>query len=186
MRSFLNKLAFLITSFFFLFFILFYFLNPKKFEEVSRPQESSKILIQKVFGGSNFIVLKEPTLEQFKVYSKALEPRGGTVIRDPEEWQTYFEHLSGSYQKAPNVVDFSTKDLLIVSGGRKPTNGYSVRVESVVVGADIITVGVKEIEPGKNCKGGESVTTPADFVIIKKTYLPVEFNFVTQVKGCFD
>jgi hypothetical protein len=56
-----------------------------------------------------------------------------------------FREFFGSGKQAP--VDFSTRQLLLVSPGPRSSTGYSVRILSVTEGDDAITVKVRESAP---------------------------------------
>jgi PrcB C-terminal len=74
-------------------------------------------------------------------------------FRTPVQFKEFF----GSEAQAP--VDFSTRQLLLVSPGPRSSTGYSVRLLSVTERNDAITVKVRERTP-----------TPADHVEPRVTY----------------
>ena len=75
------------------------------------------------------------------------------LFRTPEQFHEFF----GSVAQAP--VDFSTRQLLLVSPGPRSSTGYSVRILSVTERDDRITVDVRERTP-----------TLADHVEARVTY----------------
>jgi hypothetical protein len=75
------------------------------------------------------------------------------LFRTPAQFEQFF----GSSAHAP--VDFSTRQLLLVSPGPRSSTGYSVRVLSVTERDDAITVKVRERAP-----------TLADHVEARVTY----------------
>jgi hypothetical protein len=75
------------------------------------------------------------------------------LFRTPEQ----FHELFGSESQAP--VDFSTRELLLVSPGPRSSTGYSVRILSVTERDGKITVKVRERTP-----------TLADHVEARVTY----------------
>ena len=75
------------------------------------------------------------------------------LFRTPAQFAEFF----GSGKQAP--VDFSTRQLLLVSPGPRSSTGYSVRILSVTERDDAITVKVRERTP-----------TLADHVEARVTY----------------
>ena len=75
------------------------------------------------------------------------------LFRTPAQFAEFF----GSVKQAP--VDFSTRQLLLVSPGPRSSTGYSVRILSVTERGDAITVKVRERTP-----------TLADHVEARVTY----------------
>ena len=75
------------------------------------------------------------------------------LFRTPAQFAEFF----GSSKQAP--VDFSTRQLLLVSPGPRSSTGYSVRILSVTERDDAITVKVRERTP-----------TLADHVEARVTY----------------
>jgi hypothetical protein len=63
------------------------------------------------------------------------------LFRTPAQFKEFF----GSGAQAP--VDFSTRQLLLVSPGPRSSTGYSVRILSVTERDDAITVKVRERAP---------------------------------------
>ena len=63
------------------------------------------------------------------------------LFRTPAQFKEFF----GSDAQAP--VDFSTRQLLLVSPGPRSSTGYSVRILSVTERNDAITVKVRERTP---------------------------------------
>jgi len=89
------------------------------------------------------------------------------LFRTPAQFKEFF----GSDAQAP--VDFSTRQLLLISPGPRSSTGYSVRILSVTERDDAITVKVRERTP-----------TLADHVEARVTY-PYQLLSLPASKGVY-
>jgi len=101
-------------------------------------------------GKSHAVAWRDVSAQVAPVLTSDLTRR---LFRTPAQFAEFF----GSTKQAP--VDFSTRQLLLVSPGPRSSTGYSVRILSVTERDDAITVKVRERTP-----------TLADHVEARVTY----------------
>ena len=82
------------------------------------------------------------------------------LFRTPAQFKEFF----GSDAQAP--VDFSTRQLLLISPGPRSSTGYSVRILSVTERDDAITVKVRERTPGLGTRVDPHVTYPYQLITL--------------------
>ncbi|MGI5862288.1 MAG: protease complex subunit PrcB family protein [Myxococcales bacterium] len=119
---------------------------------------------------------------------RCFEQHGGSrkraflVVRTRPEWDALWSAPHG--QPAPQL-DFSEQMVLAAFAGRKPTAGYSIRVERVArAGAEQI-VEVVESSPAPGCQLAEAPTYPFHLVAVPRWEGTVRFVVETRARaGC--
>jgi hypothetical protein len=104
------------------------------------------------------------------------------VIRDANAWANFWSELGVGDRPA---VDF-TRDLVIaVAAGQRPTGGYEIAINRVRQQNGELVVDLVETTPGPNCMTSESLTQPADVVVVSGVS-PKSWSFVQrqEVRGC--
>ena len=109
------------------------------------------------------------TLITETVESKAI------IINSQEKFNATFKPCT-----PPAVIDFTTTSLVGLFAGQKPSNGYAIKIQSVVETNCEVVVSFYEIAP----KAGDPVTPgatyPKDVIAIPKTSKPVYLQRVAQ------
>jgi len=97
--------------------------------------------------------------------SSALQ-QGLFIARTAEEWARHWERMTKGRHPAPEIpsVDWSAEVVLVMILGMRPTTGYSVTIDHIVVGDQVLEVSVTEKSPGGF--GGRMVTMPVHAVAI--------------------
>ncbi len=113
-------------------------------------------------------------------------PNKQEVITSAQDWSAYWHRVHASQSTLPPLipVDFSKSQVFALSEGPKTTDGYVLKVTSVVVNASGTRVNVSQYTPGITCKV-KNVRSNRYFVV--KTDIlpqPVSFNITSQVRVC--
>ena len=116
----------------------------------------------------------------------AVVQRERLVIETPEAWASAWALLQGTLLPVPPVpaVDFTREAVVVVAMGRRPTAGYSIRVDRVERLAGETTVRVVETSPGRTCVLAQVLTSPFDVVLIPRSALPLRFTEQQAVRDC--
>jgi hypothetical protein len=64
-------------------------------------------------------------------------------------------------------VDFSSRRVILLSLGGRPTGGYSISVEKIVDHGDFIKASIVIKKPGSNCFVTQAQTSPYQFVEVE-------------------
>jgi len=80
-------------------------------------------------------------------------------------------------------VDFKANDVVLLSGGEKPTGGYWVRITSISqVGDELFVSGIAN-KPGDDAITTQALTYPYHAVLIEKTSAKIAVPEITSVTG---
>lgn len=71
---------------------------------------------------------------------------------------------------------YQNKRYILASYGEKPSGGYSIAIEDVVIGDDNIIVTVNYTDPAPGSNVTDALTYPMDFVYIGNLDLPIEYK----------
>ena len=107
------------------------------------------------------------------------------VIRDQASFEQLWNRLFARRTDRPMpTIDFTTQMVVAVSMGPQPTTGYAVRITGVRRADRGLVIDVTAISPGPNCQVAQVVTHPVAFSRIRKTDLPVRFEFTRTTRDC--
>lgn len=109
------------------------------------------------------------------------------VVRDSDEFSTLWaEHVAVfAPMPAQPVVDFSTRMVVAVFSGRRPSGGYSATVTRIAEYEDFVDVVVELESPGDGCTTAAMVTHPHHMVTVPARDKPVVFTEVfTEAPAC--
>ena len=68
---------------------------------------------------------------------------------------------------AEYIVDFSSRRVVLLSLGGRPTGGYSISVEKIEDYGDFIKAAIVIKKPGSNCVVTQALTSPYQFVEVE-------------------
>jgi len=109
--------------------------------------------------------------------SGVVEPRQA-VARSDAEWSALWREHAGA-KPAPRV-DFTTKMVVAVFLGSRPSAGYAVEiVETRADGAGLV-VRWSERSPSPDAMTAQVITAPAHFVALPKVPGPIRFEKAAQ------
>jgi len=104
------------------------------------------------------------------------------IINTQEKLNQYFtQHANTCGTSDPNI-NFSNNFLVGIFAGQKSTNGYGIKITSIVENNCQIVVNFYEHGPQTGETPTTGVTYPADYVLIPKTTKPIYFNKTTENK----
>jgi hypothetical protein len=129
---------------------------------------------------------KKPDGQEMKILGRAFwrEPtqRGAEakqlVLRSPEELAKAGNLTEEQLAKQFKVdkIDWKTQMIVVVTGGVKPTGGYSVEVESLAVKGKVLTVKWKLTSPKPGSITPQIVTHPGQAVLAERFEGEVKFD----------
>ena len=106
------------------------------------------------------------------------------VIRDEAAWRTFWRRAVWGGTAPLPEVDFSRHAVVVVAMGARPTGGYWVDIERVLVGARALRVEALASSPGRECIVTMATTAPLDAVLVERTGLPATFDVRDVVRDC--
>jgi hypothetical protein len=106
------------------------------------------------------------------------------VIRSAPEWQTFWTRLWGGDRRPRPAVDFDREMVVAATMGARPTGGFWIQVDSVVVSSAAVDVFVTEHSPGRSCATTQAMVYPADAVAIPASAHPVRFREAKVTTEC--
>jgi len=98
------------------------------------------------------------------------------LINSNDDLQKLFNTCEGAV-----LPDFTTKRVLGLSSGPKPTTGYSIKIQSVRENDCQIVVEYFEKEPGDDASIATVMSYPADYIVLPKSDKPIFFSRVNEV-----
>jgi hypothetical protein len=108
------------------------------------------------------------------------------VVRDSAQWAKLWA-AAFAYRDDPPplpVIDFTSEMVVGAGLGTRPSSGYDVTIEGMVVESDGATVLVVETTPGNNCVVLTVLTHPGVLVKMARIEGPVRFQQRTQTRTC--
>lgn len=127
----------------------------------------------------------EVVVRRLAVYGATAQ--GRVVFRTEREWKAFWDKETNKYlQIKPRAakLDFPKYTYIAAFNGRRPSTGYSVRIESVLEYPDRLEVLVNNSESADGCPQGRALTYPADMVFIARTAKPAVFKERTTTVPC--
>lgn len=90
------------------------------------------------------------------------------VIRDATRWREYWQMIhQREYPQPPlPAVDFARRMVLLVAAGRRPSGGYTIRIESAADRGGVLAVAIREERPGHGCILTAAISTPVDLALV--------------------
>jgi protease stability complex PrcB-like protein len=108
------------------------------------------------------------------------------VMRGDAEWRRTWAQLIGHITPAPEppAIDFTKEMVIIAAMGPRPTAGYMIRIARVGRSSGVTYVDVVSESPGLKCSKAQTMTSPADVVVVPKIDEPVAFVETLNFKVC--
>jgi hypothetical protein len=106
------------------------------------------------------------------------------VIRTEPAWQKFWTRLWGGDRRPRPPVDFGRDMVVAATMGGRPTGGFWIQVDSVVVSSAAVDVFVTEHSPGRSCGTTQAFVYPADAVAIPASAHPVRFREAKVTTEC--
>ena len=115
--------------------------------------------------------------------ASSLRDPADLVVGREARWKRIWRKLTGGDRGRPRV-DFDRRRLLVVVQGRRPSNGYRIRIRRVDGLPDGIVVDVREFSPATGCPAGGVLTSPYHVVSIPRIDRRVDFVRTQRVDDC--
>jgi hypothetical protein len=114
------------------------------------------------------------TIEKSSGTSSRIADQRTLAIRSAAKWRQAWRQLHKTPKKLPKV-DFAKHVLILVTQGEKPSSGYGIAIERIVLAGGELTVHVVETEPdpAAGCSYLQVITRPYHVVRLRKTDRPV-------------
>ncbi len=108
------------------------------------------------------------------------------VIRDEATWRAFWTEFVSSRAPAPTrpAVDFDRSMVLVATMGTQRSGGYAILIDRAYREDGALVAVVRTLTPGPACMTMQSLTSPADIVVVARSGLPVRFEELTDVQGC--
>lgn len=108
------------------------------------------------------------------------------VITTQLEMDLAWGKMFGKYPRKPPIpmIDFETKQLLLVTMGEQPNGGYSIKVKAMLKTPKGILVTLEDSKPGKTCNTTSALIYPFQLVEIPKSEEKLSFTRVSKVNEC--
>jgi hypothetical protein len=108
------------------------------------------------------------------------------VISTQAEMDAAWMMMFGKYPRKPPIpmVDFETKQLLLVTMGEQPNGGYSIKVSSIVKSPKGMVVTIEDAKPGKTCNNTSALIYPFQLIEMPKTDEKLSYLRVSKVNDC--
>ena len=118
--------------------------------------------------------------------SKGTYPAKNQLITSQAAWQSFWTAVHRQLPVMPNIlpVDFSKNDVIAVTLGPKPTDGYTVRLLSLSTTGQQFKADIQVGMPGKGCNLPAHATGPYHLVMVPKITGPLTYEVNTVAHDC--
>lgn len=118
--------------------------------------------------------------------SRGSYPRRQEHIQSEKDWQRYWREVHAGASPMPPIiaVDFTKYDVVTFSMGRQQTDGYRLKVNSIVVGESGSVIDATESTPTITCKVAPTPTNRYVIVRTAKLHGPVSFRVSSLYRKC--
>lgn len=118
--------------------------------------------------------------------SEGTYPAKNQLITTAAAWQAFWKEVHRSISPLPNLipVDFSQNDVIALNMGPQPTDGYSIRLLSLVTSGGQVTASVQLRQPGKDCRLPTKATGPYYLAMVPKISAPLKYSLTTVTRNC--
>ena len=94
--------------------------------------------------------------------------------------------MFAAFDRKPPIpmVDFETKQLLLVTMGEQPSGGYTIKVKSIVKSPKGMVITIEDAKPGKSCNNTSALIYPFQLIEMPKTEGKPSYIRVSTVSEC--
>jgi len=133
-------------------------------------EEISQIVFTEVKSGENSDFIKAENL----------------VITTQKDMDLTWMKMFGKYPRKPPIpmIDFDTKQLLLLAMGEQPNGGYTIKVKSIAQTIKGLLVTIEDTKPGKACNNTSALIYPFQLIEIPKTEMEITFTRVSKINAC--
>jgi hypothetical protein len=122
----------------------------------------------------------------FASYSGVDSPERA-IIRNVAEWGAAWARIHARQSPQPSLpaIDFSTRGVILVAMGTRPTGGFGILLKGASRSGNVVTVSFETTSPGSRCGVTLSETSPVDLATLAiKSGDFVQFEETAVVKNC--
>jgi hypothetical protein len=118
--------------------------------------------------------------------SEGTYPKSHQVITNNADWQKFWTQVHASLPTEPPIlpVNFAQSDIIALSEGRQPSNGYGLEVTSINVSSAGTTVYATESVPTFTCNVTYTSSNRYYIASTAKLTPPINFDIVTTPHEC--
>lgn len=108
------------------------------------------------------------------------------IFTTQQEMDLAWGKMFAAYDRKPPIpmVDFETKQLLLITMGEQPSGGYTTKVKTMTSTAKGIVVTIEDAKPGKTCNTTSALIYPFQLVEMPKTEEAISFVRVSKINEC--
>jgi hypothetical protein len=115
-----------------------------------------------------------------------IEEAGNVLIRDAEAWATLWQTVAAQRFPVPPqpAVDFSRQVVVASFMGMQRTGGHGIRLDSLHLAGDRLSVGLTHIRPGRGCMVTEALTQPYLLLLVEAAAVEAHFEVAQWEEAC--
>ncbi len=109
------------------------------------------------------------------------------LVNDPKRYQELLDELKMKQQDRETYTEYWEKNsLLLIYGGTRPSSGYNIQTDSILVTGKSLAVIATLTKPGDNCMVADVITYPVQLLSIPKSAAQgdIKFKLKTISKAC--
>lgn len=108
------------------------------------------------------------------------------ILTTQTEMDLAWGKMFAAYDRKPAIpmVDFESKQLLLITMGEQPSGGYASKVKSINSTPKGIIVTIEDTKPGKSCNTTSALIYPFQLVEMPKTEEAISFVRTNSITEC--
>ena len=136
--------------------------------------------------GSALVTAADSSARVYRSDHSGFSDASRLVVRDDKGWHAVWATIAlGRADSArPPKIDFRREFLIVAALGARPTAGYRVTIDSVLLTGITIQAIVRSYVPGSDCLMGFTITQPVVVIRVRRSERPVEFIEQRIVEPC--
>ncbi len=111
---------------------------------------------------------------------------GRLVIRDGEEWATFWDDVMSTVLPKPPVpeIDFQGSMVVVAAMGMRSSAGHSILIEDVYEADSGYYVAVLEMSPEQGCLTATVITAPVSAAVVARSDANIIFDELVETLDC--
>ena len=108
------------------------------------------------------------------------------IITTQQEMDLAWGEMFAAYSRKPPIpmMDFETKQFLLVTMGEQASGGYSIKVKSITKTNNKTTVTIENAKPGKACNTTSALIYPFQLIEMPKIIEKLDFVSISKINEC--
>lgn len=135
---------------------------------------------------SNIVYKSQPFTTYVNGDTGNTYPRGQKLITNQGDWEVFWRQVHAGLSEQPPIlnIDFSKNDVMAVTNGQQPTQGYVLKITAVLTSPAGSMVDVVEQYPTVTCQVDNHPSNRYYIATTAKLTQPVSFRMSTTPKPC--